>query len=93
MAYYVAVGIGAYAALSLTLFCFPNVIHRRKKYQSEIIEEALHNPSRKALLVAHRGGIFSSFFSPNRVKGAREAPENTVEAFQYAVNFKDSSEV
>jgi len=88
MAYYVAVGIGAYAALSLSLFCFPNVIHRRKKYQSEIIEEALHNPSRKALLVAHRGGKVSSYFPSKIPLGAREAPENTVEAFQYAVIFE-----
>ena len=57
MAYYVAVGIGAYAAVSLTLFCFPNVLHRRKKYNSELLEEALNSPSHKALLIAHRGGI------------------------------------
>jgi len=70
MAYYIAVGFGAYAALSLTLFCCP--IYKKKKYQSEIIEEALHNPSQKSLLVAHRGGC-------------REAPENTIPAFKYAI--------
>lgn len=72
MAYYVAVGIGAYAALSLALFCFPNVLHKRKKYKSEVLEEALNSPSHKVLLIAHRGG-------------ARERFENTMSAFEHAV--------
>ena len=61
MAYYAAVGIGAYAAISLTFFCFPNIIHKRKRYESVLLEEALNSPSHKTLLVAHRGGMLQVY--------------------------------
>jgi len=57
MGNYVAIGFGAYIALSLTLFFFPNIIHKKRKHECELIDEALHSPSNKVVLIAHRGGI------------------------------------
>jgi len=62
MYYFIAVGFGVYIVISLIFFCFPNILHKRKKYVSEILEEALCSQDHKTLLVGHRGGILFSLF-------------------------------
>jgi glycerophosphoryl diester phosphodiesterase len=61
----------AYPVVSLVLFVFPNILHRRKSYKSAVINEAVYG--KKVLHISHRGG-------------AREGLENTVPTFQHAVD-------
>jgi len=55
--------------VSLFLFIFPNLIHKRKTYKSHVLNQAL---SGKVLHISHRGG-------------AREGLENTIPTFRQAI--------
>lgn len=45
---------GGYVAFSILLFFFPTLLHKRMKYKSESLQEAIDGL--RILRIAHRGG-------------------------------------
>mmetsp|Transcript_11258 Transcript_11258/g.9644 ORF Transcript_11258/g.9644 Transcript_11258/m.9644 type:complete len:89 (+) Transcript_11258:82-348(+) len=62
-----------YWTLSILLFLYPTLIRKKKVQRVKIVQEALEGRRDKCLLIAHRGG-------------SREVLENTLGAFQHAIN-------
>jgi len=63
----------SYWAVSIFFLIFPNILHPRKTYKSKVLQATSDANGKKVMHSAHRGG-------------SRECLENTVEAFQNAVN-------
>jgi hypothetical protein len=58
---------GAYIIISVFFLCFPNILHKKTKYQYEMFNDLVN--SDRILCIGHRGGSF-------------EGPENTMEVFK-----------
>lgn len=54
---------GSYILLSLIFFCFPNILHKRKKYNYHAFNDLIESDA--AFCIGHRGGGW-------------EGPENTL---------------
>jgi glycerophosphoryl diester phosphodiesterase len=68
----------AYLVLSILLFFFPNIIHKKKYYQYSLFNDAING--KRIIKIAHRGG-------------PRVTTENTLEAFRKVVKTTDMIEL
>lgn len=57
----------AYIAISTFFLCFPNILHRRQRYQYSPFNQLVESAS--LFCIGHRGGAF-------------EGPENTMQVFK-----------
>jgi len=46
-----------YIIISLILFLFPGIIHKKKTYRNKILNHIAQRKDNKVIMIAHRGGI------------------------------------
>lgn len=63
----------SYVSISVFFFIFPNIIHKKRRYECPLMNEAIENKKR-ILKVAHRGG--SRLHMENTLEGFRECVNN-----------------